>query len=202
MVIIGDVHGHFGTYELLCQRFDGEPTVQIGDMGVGFPRSKDPIITGENFFFRGNHDNPKVANSYANCLGDFGVREIGGVKFFFVAGAWSIDHRFRKENSTWWRDEELSTAQLNDALDLYVETKPDLVLTHDAPEDASSRILQRYSITGTGMLYPTRTGQALQAMFENHQPKQWIFGHYHFDWKKEINGTEFQCLNELSWMRV
>lgn len=44
----------------------------------------------------------------------------------------------------------------------------------------------------------TRTSQALQRMFEEHQPEYWMFGHYHLDRTFKIGRTEFCCLNELS----
>lgn len=201
VIVIGDVHGHFGAYELLCKRFD-QPTLQLGDMGVGFPDGKGPHLGPTDYFFRGNHDNPKAAAKYANHLGDGGVAKSGSTKFFYVPGAWSIDHFMRKKGISWWPDEELSMGQLTDLVDLYEVTKPDLMITHDAPASIAEQLLNRYTIGNPRPIYKTRTGQALQAMFEIHQPKRWIFGHYHTDWKKTVNGTEFQCLNELSWVEV
>ena len=43
----------------------------------------------------------------------------------------------------------------------------------------------------------TRTSQALQRMFEEWQPKFWLFGHYHVTKCFKLGNTEFQCLGEL-----
>jgi hypothetical protein len=206
MRVIGDVHGLFDQYGLLCHRFKGETTVQIGDMGVGFPNGRNPTIKGDNYFFRGNHDNPAVANSYGNCLGDYGLVSLKGeAPFFFVAGAWSIDKDLRIEGKSWWADEELSIASLNAALDAYIDAKPKIMLTHECPYSVAKQVLNRFALPGfksDRQIYRTRTGDALQAMFEAHQPELWVFGHYHVDWEKVINGTKFRCLNELSHIAV
>lgn len=36
-------------------------------------------------------------------------------------------------------------------------------------------------------------------MFEMHQPRIWLFGHWHFDFDGVIDGTRFICLGELSY---
>jgi hypothetical protein len=33
-------------------------------------------------------------------------------------------------------------------------------------------------------------------MFELHQPKLWVFGHYHTDYDEVIQGTRFVCVNK------
>lgn len=204
MIFIGDVHGHFEAFNILLERFPEEICIQVGDLGVGFPKKKDPFIPKNTFFIRGNHDSPQVARTYANYLGDFGYKIIDDKKVFYVSGAWSIDANKRTEGIDFWSDEELTIAQLQNAIDLYEEIKPDIVVTHDCPTEVGEALLNRYHIPGTNPRpkYKTRTDQALQAMFEIYQPKHWIFGHYHTDWTQIINGTEFNCLNELSWCKL
>lgn len=46
------------------------------------------------------------------------------------------------------------------------------------------------------------TRNLLQSMFEEHQPKLWLFGHHHRSKRKEINGTEFICVKELQTHRI
>lgn len=206
MIVIGDVHGKFREYEILCNRFPGVNTVQIGDMGVGFPLGRKPKFRPMyDRFFRGNHDNPAACKEFGfSYMGDGGSYDMCGTKFFFIPGAWSIDWQLRVEGRDWWSDEQLPQEVLDEVIELYKFDKPDIVLSHDAPAEVARALLSRYKLKGEppATIYPTRTGQALQAMFEAHQPRQWIFGHYHMDWTKEIKGTKFRCLNELSWTEV
>ncbi len=199
MLVVGDIHAKYQEYLHLLKRYAGVSSVQIGDFGIGFVPV--PEIPDNAWFFRGNHDNPELARQHPNYLGDYGVRIMDGIKFFFVSGAWSIDQRMRIEGRDWWPEEELSIPELNASLDLYIEEKPDIVLTHDGPNVATDLILNRFSLHKTKPI-PTRTTQALDAMWEAHQPKKWIFGHWHINWKQQIENTQFRCLAELGWCEL
>ena len=201
MKFIGDVHGHIDAY--LHVRGNGS-SFQIGDMGQGFPGVFLPFDdTYTHRFIRGNHDDPAACQRHKNYAGEYGYDESLG--FFFLGGAFSIDYAWRqarmKVNPTpiWWPDEQLEENQLRKATALFCDSKPDIVATHDCPESVSQYIL---SIMLVGFrpekLISTRTGRWLQTMFAAHQPKIWLFGHYHVDVTTIIEGTEFVCLNELS----
>jgi hypothetical protein len=124
-------------YLKLLAHYRGEPSVQLGDFGIGFPGDGPlPPLPDNAWFLRGNHDNPEVARSHGNYLGDYGYRTIDGIRFFFLSGAWSCDQCHRTEGVNWWRDEELGIADLEAAVELYTKAKPDVVLTHDGPEEA------------------------------------------------------------------
>jgi len=203
MILIGDVHGKWVEYKNLVSQFPGQTTIQVGDMGVGFPNKETLDLPETAFWIRGNHDNPELCRKHPNYLGDYGTKEIDGYKVFFLGGAWSIDRRFRLEGVSWWPDEELSITELNKAFDCYFDYKPDIVITHDVPMAASQKVLSRFLLPGQlPNLHPTRTGQALSAMFRAYKPKLWVFGHYHGSWSAQIDGTEFICLNELQFLDV
>ncbi len=199
MIIIGDCHGEFVRYNNLISKFPNETTIQVGDFGLGFPNKQFPKFGNDDWFIRGNHDNSAACQNYSQYLGDYGIRIVDGKTVFFVSGAWSIDWKFRKEGVTWWRDEELNIADLNNAIDLFTITRPDIMITHDCPESIGKELM-----LGQGMheVYRTRTGQALQAMFENFQPEYWCFGHYHITWSINKNGTLFRCLPELNYVQI
>jgi len=202
IVIIGDVHGKWNEYSKILNKYPNEISIQIGDCGVGFPKSPELILPKNAFWFRGNHDNPDTAKNHPNHLGDFGSKIIDGIKIFWVAGSWSIDQQFRIPGWTWWEDEELSIRELETAMEQYLKVKPDVMLTHDTAGPFASKILSKYSIMGDGLVYPTRTGQALSAMFEAYQPKLWVCGHYHASVTEIIKGTKFICLNELESLEL
>lgn len=118
-------------------------------------------------------------------------------KIFYVRGAWSIDHKWRIMGVNLFEREEMSFTELERAVELYKKEKPEFVVTHSAPTEIMKYLA--LNISG-GKIIPTRTGQALQNMFEYHKPKLWVFGHFHQDFDKVIKDTRFICLNELSML--
>lgn len=212
--IIGDIHGKFYDYETYClkqvfrHKSDNVPThsVQVGDFGVGFARDywheevnswmKD---NPTHKFIRGNHDSPQKCKEMHGWIAD-GV--ING-NVMYIGGAWSIDHAYRTEGVDWWADEELSIEELNKIYDRYVLYKPKFLITHDCPTTVAYEmfIANGNSLTGTYQI-KTRTGEALQAMFEAHQPDFHFFGHWHNTRQSTINGTRFVCLGELDYVDV
>lgn len=221
ITFIGDVHGKTGPYvSKLRQLPEGSKSLQLGDMGLGFkgvglppPGSVSPSL--DHKFIRGNHDSPEKCRTHPNYAGEYGYWP--EEELFFLGGAWSIDWKWRVEGISWWRDEELSIEELYKAHQLYIETKPRIVATHEAPSVAAQTMLSGMIIPSTeanatnvekGEEYHyykaklgcvnTRTSQALQQMFEIHQPEMWFFGHYHVTKQFQIGRTKFQCLAELA----
>lgn len=214
--IIGDIHGNFNEYSFNTlgigrTRHMGDPapperSIQVGDFGIGFYTSywHDMVNdwmkthTGHRFI-RGNHDNPAKCFEMANWIYD-GVVEND---IMYVGGAWSIDHAMRTEGLDWWRDEELSVSQFNAIVDVYQDVKPRVMITHDCPTSVAWEmfISKGLSLAGANQI-KTRTGEALQAMFEIHKPEEWYFGHWHQTRRQNILGTEFQCLGELDYVDV
>lgn len=200
ITIIGDVHGKWAEYGELLARTPGR-TIQIGDMGAGFGRRDQNKIPGtaENFWFRGNHDNPAECYRNVHYLGDWGFMPADNL--FWLAGGFSIDRAYRVSGVSWWADEELSMAELQKVIDRYIEVKPRFMLSHEAPSEAAKYMLN----VAVPNFRPeklectmSRTAEAMQVMLDAHKPEKWIFGHYHvnktFPWK----GTEFTCVAELS----
>ena len=188
MRIIGDVHGRVADYQKLAA--DAGESIQIGDMGLGFRGVALPPSEVHKFF-RGNHDSPEACRAHPNYMGDWGYDAALGL--FWLSGADSIDKHLRREGVSWWRDEELSLGEFQEALDLYERVKPRVVLSHDGP--------QAFVEAGFGIRDRSRTRQALQAAYELWQPRVWIHGHHHLRREFESrDGTLFVCLGELDHM--
>lgn len=188
---IGDVHARFGEYSQLikgCER-----SIQVGDFGLGFRKS--PVIGPEHRFIRGNHDDPTLCKEHPNWIEDVSVRD--GV--YFLGGGLSIDRQLRVEGVSWWADEELSINQLFDAIDGFKAISPSVVVTHDCPETVADVIGKH---RGYKLDFPSRTCRTLDSMFHLHQPKLWIFGHWHVSLDQVVNGTRFICLNELQTIDI
>lgn len=204
---IGDVHGRNKQYERIIK--DCDRSVQVGDMGIGFFRidyegvkkssnpSFDKMAKGNHRFIRGNHDNPQHCQNHPFCIPD-GTFEDG---VYHLGGAISIDKAYRTENIDWWSDEELSQTRLDIELELYKEYKPDIVVSHDCPESIARIIMDILNIRDKEK-FPSRTRETLEKMFYHHQPKLWVFGHWHKTVRFNQLGCEFQCLGELEYLDI
>jgi hypothetical protein len=141
-------------------------------------------------------------------LGDYGwfTHIVYGqlLKFFFLAGAWSIDAAKRTDGVDWWHDEELSMADLSKAQEIYEDVKPDVVISHECPQVAGQYMIDGViGRLGTPRTYnKSRTSTFLQALWEFHQPKKWYFGHHHMNKAFKIGETSFRCVDILTAMRV
>ena len=211
MFFVGDVHGIIGPFlNILERRVRNGPCLQVGDMGLGFGGVSLPELKPQHRFIRGNHDDPAACKAHPSYAGEFGYWEEH--RLFFLGGAWSIDLAWRKAwnamhspKKVWWEDEELSPEQLEAAYQLYIKVKPELVGTHEAPTEAAKYVLRDGFRQEKAECANTRTSQALQRMFEAHQPRHWVFGHYHrtIDFRlgsvdgQSVISTRFHCLTEL-----
>lgn len=193
LTLIGDVHGKYKRYHEIIRKKDKYPyTVQLGDFGFDYSTLKN-IDPKNHVFIGGNHDNYDIINDVPHYLGDYGYMvNFNGINFFYYRGAYSIDRRHRTIGIDWWSNEENNIDTFLEARKLYRDIKPDIVLTHDCPEEVVPLVLDR-----NDHIYQNITGWALQELFNIHQPKIWRFGHHHKSWRMNINGTDFRCLNEL-----
>lgn len=212
--IIGDAHGKYRDY---CKVAAGAThSLQLGDMGIaydnlGFERVDSNLADKDHMFFGGNHDNYDDYYDLPYSLGDYGEYELGGVKFFYIRGAFSIDNADRRAYSNfngvkvWWEEEELTASVANDCAHTYAQARPDIVVTHGCPTDVAKIIGKPGVLKMFGFdpeTFNTNTQKLLQACFELHQPKEWYFGHFHMNREVELRGTKFRCINELSYVDI
>ncbi len=202
IVLVGDCHGKFRQLKPILESAGDTEVIILGDVGIGFPDTGDrPLFRKNCKFFRGNHDKPAACRAHPQYLGDFGVHR----GMFFLGGAKSVDRHLRKEGLDWWPDEHLSEAELWKAVELYGQTKPDIVITHDCPWDIQQEMRDRVVTAHPwaeqwGDPRPYATTLAMSEMLKIHRPKKWIFGHWHLSTWMDIEGTIFRCLDELETM--
>lgn len=196
MVAIGDVHGLVEKYKKLLSRIT-EPTIQVGDMGIGFRKNgvylSTSFLADKDKFIHGNHDDPIMCEKEKGYLGRYGVTAEG---IFFMSGAFSVDAFYRRAGVDWWFNEQLNLEEFDAAFELYKKTKPDIVITHDCPRSLLPTMMSRIG-NPTGPIYENSTAWALEKMFCEHQPKTWVFGHWHKSVDENFGNTRFICLNEL-----
>lgn len=175
----------------------------VGDMGLGFwPDNSPDSCGGKSFindiplqhkFIVGNHDDRALSYQHPNCLGDYGYHEHSGI--FYISGGFSCDRDYREKGVDWWANEELSPAQMLNALKLYEKVKPSIVVAHECPTEVKYFVITnpvKREIT-------SRTEELLQQMIDIHRPDYFIFGHHHTREEINIGGTEYQCLDTVSY---
>jgi hypothetical protein len=190
MIILGDIHGEHERAFKLARKNPKDTIIQLGDFGLGF--KEFPPFPDNLSFIRGNHDSPEACHKHPKYLGDYGFKYVDGQEVFFLSGADSIDKNQRIEGVSWWRNEQLSYRELQDAIDLYECVKPKHVISHDGPQSIVEKMF--------GVYGSTQTRTALQLMLEAHKPELWYFGHWHRT--KTLRGsTNFMALPEFGVTR-
>jgi predicted phosphodiesterase len=198
IVIVGDVHGKWPMLHNICDKHKDKIVLGLGDIGLGFEGKRDPVFR-ENFrFFRGNHDNPAVCKAHPQYAVDYGMW--GDV--FIVAGADSIDKKWRKYGRDWWYDEQLHVEDRDAALAAWKEAKPDILICHEAPFKVH-QIQKAASVTydrnneGWGPANGNDTAFLLDSMIQAHMPKMVVHGHWHNPLIYKQWGCVFVSLGEL-----
>jgi len=186
--VIGDVHG---AADALWDAHAGHANaIQIGDMGLGFSMDdylRDVLEEKGIRFFRGNHDEPTTCQAHPRHLASgWHAKD----SLFVIGGGYSIDRAYRTAGRNWWPDEEHSEPEMRALVEEFADTKPRLVLSHEAPDSVTD-----------AMFNPTpkmvsRTATALQAMYAAHQPDLWLFGHWHRGREMKQGNTLFVCVGE------
>lgn len=204
---IGDVHGKFRRYSAILDH-SPHPTLQVGDMGVGFRRfphgepSQNPpfdkMVAGNHRFIRGNHDNPNACRAHKQWIGD---GKIDG-NVMFIGGALSIDKAFRIEDYSYWSNEELPQDELDAMVRRYDLVHPKIMITHECPESMATHVAALAGVSKLDPRFASRTRMAFEQMLARHKPKLWIFGHWHVPFDYIHEGCRFICLPELNWCDV
>jgi|SRR5882672_1922168 len=202
--VVSDIHGKFRQYKRIIK--DCDRSIQVGDLGIGFLRyggalhnttSQNPpfdaMSKGEHLFQRGNHDNLSVCKKHKFWIPDGTVKD----NMMFIGGEESIDREWRQEGYNWWADEQLSYQEFERLIDIYLTVRPEIMITHGAPTTAVGVLC---SYNHMRFFHPSRTTQALQAMFDLHKPRLWLHGHFHLAFDQVIDGTRFICQPELGWV--
>ena len=192
IIIIGDVHGKYERYHKIVRQADYYPyTVQLGDFGFNYETLKN-VDSTKHLIIPGNHDNYNMCYRYPHFLGDYGYTKLNGVEFFYYRGAYSIDRQYRTIGIDYWSNEENNIETFMKARELYGDIKPDIFLAHDCPD-----FMVPYYIGPHARRYENITGWALGELYNIHQPKLFLHGHYHQSKTTIYGDTKFICLDEL-----
>ena len=192
VTLIGDVHGKYEHYHKIVRQTERHPyTLQIGDFGFKYDTLKN-VDSTRHLILPGNHDHYDTCYNHPHFLGDYGYTSLNRIDFFYYRGAYSIDRQYRTIGIDWWENEQVNIDQFMKARELYRSIKPEVMITHDCPQDIALQMLEPGQ-----RAYENITSWALQELYNIHQPKLWFFGHWHRSVKIQHGNTQFVCLNEL-----
>ena len=116
---------------------------------------------------------------------------------FYINGAKSIDRERRVENVDWFNTEQHTLNELYDLMGSFVINKPEIVISHTIPTE-----VKRIMFQGIKTYDTSRTESVMDLMFQEHQPKIWIFGHFHVSYTFHYKGCSFICLGHDQIMKI
>lgn len=204
--LIGDVHGYPNIPSYIKRAKKAEYSLQVGDLCGGKYKFLNELDPDHHKVLAGNHEVYNKGSDWyfrkmPHFLGDFGVWSPPDFEeIFYLRGGFSLNYKKKQHWGCWSEEEELTVVQLQEAINLYAFLRPDFVVTHECPLRVVEHVTNPAVTLSFGYSNPiirTKTNQALDAMMEIHQPKIWVFGHYHTYMSKKIDGTHFICLNQM-----
>ncbi|GCF85965.1 metallophosphoesterase [Geobacter sp. SVR] len=114
---------------------------------------------------------------------------IDGRSILCLGGARSIDRHKRVPGESWFEDEVPTGTDVQATRNAAGQGPVDVFLTHTCPPDIKF-LLPIHS--RNDLSDPTE--HMLADLRPLVQPRHWIFGHFHVNWKGRQNGIEYTCL--------
>lgn len=210
-LMVGDIHGDWGSLNVLINKKSPDFIIQLGDFGWWPHFHNKKGLLGKNkkfnqfgiknkntkiYWIPGNHEN----HSDLDCLTDytpieiqngitycpFGtVIELEGRKILCCGGAESIDKHLRTEGIDWWKNEIISQEDLDNLPD----TDIDMIISHTAPRS----FLKKAGWFNEKFIDPSTF--ALDLILNRYKPKYWFSGHFHEYKKETIDYCEWTSLS-------
>ena len=213
--ILGDNHGKYKQLLKMINDYDLKDSyiIHVGDGGEGFDNYYDSLLTFNNLnnefskrniqylSIRGNHSDPDFFNgniklSNFELLEDYTLREIEGIKFFFVGGATSIDRKVRQEGVSWWRDEKFNLIPEK-------AQKCDVLITHSAPSwngPTSKGPIVHWEIDDESLWSECCQERSdISKLIELCEPKKHFCGHFHTSYNNINNNCQSRICDELEF---
>lgn len=148
IAFVGDVHGNTSYIRSLrkpLKHFEVDLVIQVGDMGILWEHENPddcPVVDAVKsldtgwWFIDGNHDNHPNLRKVGEDITDRikyikrgSIKDIDGLKFGFLGGAYSIDKDYRIEGVDWWPEEQPTREEAEPLIGADL----DVLVTHDIP---------------------------------------------------------------------
>lgn len=214
LYITGDTHRDFSRLYSLEASSD-DILIILGDSGINYCLNEEDIKYKDYltkfkiklFCIRGNHEErPENINTYkeVDMFGgkvfveedfpnlifakDGEVYNIDGKNILVIGGAYSVDKNYRiMYGHKWFKDEQLTTKEMNDILAKVNGKHFDIVLTHTCPYKYEPREVFMSGIDQSKV--DKSMEHFLDEIEENIDYDKWYCGHYHTE--KQVDKLEF-----------
>lgn len=211
ILVVGDLHGDWGSLNTLIN--DKKPNIlmQVGDFGwwpamevtkpVIYGHQKEWLLQGikpQNsriYWCDGNHEQhphlsqdrhlTEMYDRVTFCSRGSTIVLPDERVVMFMGGADSIDKKQRTAGHDWFPDENISQWQLQRAMEY--EGRVDIIISHTCPLE--------FNIEGNEGKRNDSNRVALSRLLEKYKPELWYFGHWHKNKKGKHNGTYWECLD-------
>ena len=207
VLVAGDTHGNTKWVKYLTDvagRSDCPVIIQVGDFGY-FPDHRDgPRFLStvdqacaangvELWFIDGNHDDhtslaelehgnvPVRVAEHITYLPRGTRLGLGGCRFGFLGGAFSVDWRDRTAGIDWWRHEVTGA---DDVARLGAEPL-DVLIAHDAP--AGVELLSSWRLPAEDQVRADEVRALVAQATMATSPRLVIHGHWHHGYESELN---------------
>ena len=212
--ITGDTHRDFTRLNYIDKNKDNMLII-LGDAGINYYLNEEDNKLKEYlnscniklFCIQGNHEErPEnistykevdmfggkvfIESNYPNLIfaknGE--LYTINNKKVLVIGGAYSIDKNYRLiYGYKWFKDEQLTTNEMNSILDKYKDKHIDIILSHTSPLKYEPT---EVFIPGIDQSIVDKTMEVfLDKVEENISYNKWYCGHYHTE--KQIDKIEF-----------
>jgi len=175
--VLGDIHG----IERLPRNIK-RPTFQLGDLALDYEGLDlyDPNVFK---FGQGNHDDHAILtkNPPPHFVGRFGNVVHGDVSFYWIGGAYSIDHHHRTMFHDIWPNEELDHKECNKVVQEVAKQRPQMIISHDTPDTIRQRLHPDWVSSNTSKL--------LDEVLRIAPPRLWVAGHFHESYREKVGNT-------------
>lgn len=226
----GDWHGNVGWAQLCLERFGHEnidTVYHVGDFGLWPGPEGEKYLTRVEqaakrsnirlYIVLGNHENYSRVKKMAETTGGwlqikayphlfFAPRahawiDESGVRYAALGGAGSIDQIFRREEKTWWREEEITDTDVEAFRQACAHlskttgaNRIDIMLSHEAPAglERETQPLPNY-VTPDVAHYCHAQRVRLREAADTAEPRWLIHGHWHEYFRDTYSGVnDFQ----------
>ncbi len=222
LYFLGDIHADFVwlSFTIVQNKIKDATIIQVGDFGLGFLKKEEEQLTNLNnicavnnvmlYAIRGNHDNPSAfdsVNRFSNLkfLKDYTVLNIYNMNILLAGGSISIDRLHRKENISYWEDEEFYYDESKLSKALKSIKRIDIVVTHSAPTgvfpaDLNSLVFEWMATDKTlhmDIIRDRREHSKLMnhLIWQGLKPSFWYYGHFHRSRLQIHRDIVFKLLN-------
>jgi len=204
-MIVGDVHGEFGTLNQLINKKKPDIIIACGDFGYWPNHDLDlSQIKLQNtkliLWCDGNHEDHWALRDRKSDEIQPGIIYMprgstytldDGRNILFMGGAHSIDKNMRRVGVDWFPEETITQGDLMNLPEMDI----DIFISHTCPYELVPIMLKHY----IGKDYEP-SNKALSELWEIYRPDLWYFGHWH----KYLTGilydkTKWTALSAARW---